>query len=220
VPTRLVIFDCDGVLIDSEPIACSVLASTLSSLGFPISAEQGVLRFTGISAGNIRQIIELEFARALPREFEALYAAVLRAEFKRALKVMDGIFDQINYLKTQKIGACVASSSSLERLEFTLKKVGLWDHFAPNIFSANQVEAGKPAPHLFRYAADRMDTEPQHCLVVEDSIPGVCAARAAGMRVVGFVGGTHCQSDHAALLASAGADATFSKINALSQFID
>lgn len=218
--TRLVIFDCDGVLIDSELIACSVHASTLSSLGFPMSTKNVIARFTGISSAEMRAAIEFENAQRLPKEFESLCAAAVEAEFRRKLKVTNGIHKQLDNLISAKMASCVASSSPQERLESVLKQVDLWDYFAPNVFSASQVKAGKPAPHLFLYAAGQMNIDPSRCLVVEDSVPGVCAARAAGMKVVGFVGGAHCDAEHATLLLDAGAFATFSNIEVLSHFID
>ena len=213
---KLIIFDCDGVLIDSEVIACRTTARALTLAGYPISAEDMVDRFAGQSGQTLRVAIERELGRPLARGFEAETRQELWAAFKNDLLAMDGIETVLDALD---MPVCVASGSSKERLDYTLHLVGLRDRFAPHIFSAEFVAKGKPAPDLFLFAAHRMDAPPQECLVIEDSVHGVRAALAAGMAVFGFCGGGHCEPSHAARLLQEGAAAVFSNIAALPRLV-
>lgn len=205
-PAELVIFDCDGVLVDSEHLASTVHARMLASVGIVASPEQILRRFTGSTDRAMYAVLEEELGRPLPASHAELTAAEMRAAFERELAPIRGVAAALERLPHAK---CVASNSGLATLKLGLTVTGLIGHFAPNIFSAQMVERGKPAPDLFLYAARQMGVAPGRCLVVEDSVHGVNAARAAGMRVLGFCGGTHCAPGHADALAAAGATLTF-----------
>jgi len=203
---QLVIFDCDGVLVDSEHLASTVHARMLASAGITTSAEEISRRFTGSTERAMYAVLEQELGRPLPAGHAELTSAEMRAAFERELAPIRGVAAALARLALPK---CVASNSGLQTLRLGLTVTGLLAHFAPNVFSAQMVARGKPAPDLFLYAAERMGVAPAHCLVIEDSVHGVNAACAAGMRVLGFCGGTHCAPGHDAVLTAAGADATF-----------
>ena len=201
-PYDLVIFDCDGVLVDSEALACVVHADVLTQYGYAISAEQVHDRFLGRSAREARLEVESELGRAFPDSYTAQLRATIDRVFGEQLAPVPHIFETLGRL-SQRI--CVASSGTPTRIRSSLGTTGLLDHFAPHLFSAMQVERGKPAPDLFLFAAAQMNTLPTRCVVVEDSMPGVTAAHAAGMTVIGFTGGSHCQPGDADRLRAAGA---------------
>ena len=200
----LVIFDCDGVLIDSELIACRVDADCLTEIGFPTTAEFIQENFVGVSSRVMFERIEREHGRKLPADFPARLQVRLNAAFDDELEAIAGVADMLPALGMK---TCVASSSHPERLRHTLGVTGLWSHFAPHVFSATMVRNGKPAPDLFLYAAEKMGARPRDCVVVEDSRAGVAAGRAAGMRVLGFTGGSHCAPGQTEMLRAAGAHA-------------
>jgi len=214
--SALVIFDCDGVLIDSELIACRVDAELLTEIGFPTSAEFIRENFVGVSSGVMFERIERDHGRKLPEDFPAMLQQRLVAAFAQELEAMAGVADMLPSLG---IKACVASSSQPERLRHSLGVTGLWPHFAPHVFSAAMVANGKPAPDLFLFAAERMRVAPKDCVVVEDSRAGVSAGRAAGMRVLGFCGGSHCGPDHVERLRAAGADVIFDDMRRLPELL-
>jgi HAD superfamily hydrolase (TIGR01509 family) len=198
----LVIFDCDGVLIDSEIIACRVDAEELTALGIPMTTEEVVQRFTGISQKDMRATIERDAGWPLPPNYEAHVAQRARDLMSKELRAIPGVR---RLLERLGIPFCVASSSTHEKLRFTLTLTGLYDPFAPNIFSSSEVARGKPAPDLFLNAANRMNAAPARCVVIEDSAAGVEATVAAGMHPIGFVGGAHCDARLADRLQSMGA---------------
>lgn len=201
-PPRLVIFDCDGVLIDSEMIACRADASLLTELGFATTVEDVLDRYVGLSARAMIADIEARHGRPLPADFAQRLRERIETAFERELAPMPGIEA---LLANRPLPCCVASSSSLPLLAHALALVGLYESFAPHIFSASQVARGKPAPDLFLFAAQAMGAAPAECIVVEDSLVGVQAGVAAGMQVIGFVGGSHCRDGQAARLTGAGA---------------
>ncbi len=202
----LVIFDCDGVLIDSEALAQRIEVAVLAEHGFPVPLEEIAARYLGISGAAMFADLAARFGRAVPQATIDALRERVAAACEIELVAMPGIHDLLDGLA---VPACVASSSRPERLAHTLGLTGLHHRFAPHIFSASQVANGKPAPDLFRFAAARMGAEPAGCIVVEDSLPGVQAGVAAGMAVYGFTGGGHCPPGHGASLAAAGADAVF-----------
>jgi HAD superfamily hydrolase (TIGR01509 family) len=208
----LIIFDCDGVLVDSEVISCRAHAETLTRHGFPITSEQVFDRFLGRSTRQAHLEVEAELGRRLPDDFNTQLQDELYRSFEATLQAVPYI-DQALDAITQAV--CVASSGSQERMRVSLGCAGLYDRFAPNIFSATQVAHGKPAPDLFLFAAGQMRTAPERCLVVEDSIPGVTGAVAAGMPVLGFHGGSHCRPGYAETLRAAGAAAIFDDMREL-----
>jgi HAD superfamily hydrolase (TIGR01509 family) len=202
----LVVFDCDGVLVDSEMIACAVEARALTAAGYPITAAEVAHRYAGVSDVDMRRAIEEESGRTLPGDHAARCAAEVEDVFRRELRTVQGIAAVVDAVKASGRPVCIASSSAPERLRLALGLTGLWERFAPHVFSAKMVARGKPAPDLFLLAARTMQVEPAACLVVEDSAPGIRAARAAGMTAIGFTGGSHCGARHDARLSEAGAE--------------
>jgi HAD superfamily hydrolase (TIGR01509 family) len=186
--TDLVIFDCDGVLIDSEVISASMLIAELKTYGIDITLDFVSRNFLGRSYPTVLREIRETFGITLPDHFEADYRARLLAAFERDLKVMPGIKDVIAGLG---LPFCLATSSSPERVAQSLRLTGLTATFGTSVFTASRVARGKPAPDLFLFAADQMGVAPDRCLVIEDSLIGVRAALAAGMEVWRFTGGSH-----------------------------
>lgn len=204
----LVIFDCDGVLIDSEPISLACLTAGLNQIGVAIDVETVRVRFAGTSMPSIMATIEGETGITAPEGFVAAVKADTLRAFDERLAAMPGIAEAVASLS---LPFCVASSSDPVRLRHSLGLTGLLPLFEGRVFSSTMVARGKPAPDLFLYAAAEMGIEPAACLVIEDSVPGVTAAVAAGMRVAGFTGGGHWQHDRSGRdLAVAGASPIFS----------
>ncbi|MFL6100476.1 MAG: HAD family hydrolase [Actinomycetales bacterium] len=201
-PVQLVIFDCDGVLVDSERLSVSVDTRVLAHLGLPLTRDEVVERFVGRTESYWRAEVERELGREMaPGEFEA-FDPWYRDAFEAELTPVAHVVELLNGLDGAGIRTCVASSGTHERMRFTLGHTGLYDRFAGRIYSATEVAEGKPSPLLFLHAAAQMDTEPAHCLVIEDSQYGVQAAVAAGMSCVGFSGSV----TPAETLRAAGAD--------------
>jgi HAD superfamily hydrolase (TIGR01509 family) len=202
----LVIFDCDGVLIDSEVIFGRVLGELLVAAEFPITMDEAMVFGLGKNRVTLAAAVEARFGRALPDEFFATMRARVDLAFERELVAIPGIEELLTALKAPR---CVASNSHLDRVRHALSVTRLLPLFDPHVFSASQVARGKPAPDLFLFAARRLGAAPADCIVIEDSTTGVEAAIAAGMRVVGFCGGSHCPGDHAQQLLAAGCSRVF-----------
>jgi HAD superfamily hydrolase (TIGR01509 family) len=201
MPFDLVIFDCDGVLVDSELLSVRADLACLAEAGIDISADEILDRYTGISLAQMLGDLETRYGRPLP-DFAERHRQLLRPLFETDLRPIPGVYAALDSLACR---VCVASSSTPERLRHALSLVGLVDRFDPHLFSAAEVAHGKPAPDLFLHAADRMGVLPERCVVVEDSLPGIAAAVAAGMAAIGFTGGSHCRPGHDLCLAEAGA---------------
>ena len=185
----LVIFDCDGVLVDSEPLACASFSRALKAQGLDWSVEETMRRLMGLSLKTSLEICEAELGRKLPGDFLEKMQAVTYQTFRDApLRAVAGVEDAVTALQAAGLDTCVASSGAPEKIRFTLGLTGLWDLFDGRIFSAAQVPRGKPFPDLFLHAAISMNVQPFDCVVVEDSLPGVQAARAAGMRALAYAG--------------------------------
>jgi HAD superfamily hydrolase (TIGR01509 family) len=184
----LVIFDCDGVLIDSEIISLSMLIAELAERGVDVDLDYVSRNFLGRSYPTVMQKIRDQFGLDLPPEFEDRYRARLLAAFETDLKVMPGIRGVIDRLA---LPHCVATSSSQPRAEMSLRHTGLGDLVGPRLFTASMVANGKPAPDLFLHAARECGADPERCLVIEDSLTGIRAGLAAGMTVWRFTGGSH-----------------------------
>lgn len=200
----LVIFDCDGVLVDSEIIGCSAVAEMLSRYGVPTELEYVMRNFLGRPASAVTDEFLRRSDSALPDDFIKSWREYLFTRFEQELTAVEGIRDAVKAIPLQR---CVASSSDGERLDISLRKTGLLSLFEGNIFSTTMVKRGKPAPDLFLFAADKMGTVASRCVVVEDSPSGVQAAKAAGMMAIGFTGGSHyAVLDNTAALRHAGAD--------------
>jgi HAD superfamily hydrolase (TIGR01509 family) len=165
-------------------------AATLTRHGYPITADQVLQRFLGVSDREARLIIENEMGRELPVDFETQVKATTLQFHAGDLKAIANVAEAIAAIALPK---CVASSGTPEKIRHGLDCANLYDVLAPHIFSATQVKRGKPAPDLFLFAAEQMRAAPGRCLVIEDSVPGVTGARTAGMTVLGFHGGSHCQ---------------------------
>jgi HAD superfamily hydrolase (TIGR01509 family) len=201
----LVIFDCDGVLIDSEVIACEAVAAVLQEFGYDLGAEAVSARFAGYQDSKIAEELVAEGGPSLPRDFAARCAAQAMAEFPGRLTALTGVRD---LLQTLTVPFCVASNSGRERLRCGLEVAGLLSFFPDHIrFSAQDVARPKPAPDLHLLAAKSMGAAPADSLVIEDSPGGVTAAKAAGMRVIGFCGAAHLEPGHEKTLSVHGADA-------------
>jgi len=195
VSWELIIFDCDGVLVDSEAISNRILAEMLNDLGLPIGFEETRQSFVGRSMSSCLAIIEARLGRAVPEDFVQTYNKRSFAVFEKELRPVPGV-DEL--LKDLRYPVCVASSASHEKMRTTLGVTGLLPWFSERMFSATEVGRGKPDPALFLHAARRMRAAAQACAVVEDTVVGVQAAQAAGMPVFGFAPGT----DRAALAAA------------------
>ena len=200
----LVIFDCDGVLVDSEPLAVQAFVEVLRDAGIAEATPAMVERCFGMKQADILLAIAEQTGRDIPDGVAQELWPATRRQFEAALQPMPGIAAFLAAMPPVK--RCVASSSHPERIAVSLALAGLADAFGPHVFSSHQVARGKPAPDLFLYAAASMGAEPTRCLVVEDSTYGVQGARAAGMTAVGFAGGGHILPGHAATLSEAGAE--------------
>jgi HAD superfamily hydrolase (TIGR01509 family) len=184
----LVIFDCDGVLIDSELISARMLVAELTRLGLSIDLTYVERNFLGRSYPVVMETIRREFGLDLPPDFEARYRENLLAAFQKELKVVPQVHE---VLRAMAVPFCVATSSSPRRAEMSLALVGLSELVAGRVFTSTLVARGKPAPDLFLFAAGKMGADPARTLVIEDSLTGIRAGLAAGMTVWRFVGGSH-----------------------------
>ena len=188
LPIELVIFDCDGVLIDSEIISARVLLSHLASVGVHVDFNHFQTNFMGRSWPKVVADIRINYGLALDAEFEETYRRELLEVFARELKPTPGIETVLDQLG---VPFCLATSSSPKRVARSLELTGLAKFFTDRCFTASQVPNGKPAPDLFLLAASTMAVDPAHCLVIEDSAPGIEAARRANMRHYRYTGGQH-----------------------------
>lgn len=185
---ELIIFDCDGVLIDSEIISATVLIDKLLSLGITIDIDYVQQHFLGRSFNSVKDHIKTQFNVALSDSFEYEYREALLAEFDNSLQTTQGVEAILTQLK---VPFCLATSSSPKRTQTALNIVGLSAYFSERVFTAAEVINGKPAPDLFLHAANKMKVKPENCLVIEDSLAGVTAAKSAGMSVIHYKGGKH-----------------------------
>jgi HAD superfamily hydrolase (TIGR01509 family) len=184
--TELVIFDCDGVLVDSEPISIRIDVEMFAELGMTVSEQEVIERFVGRSPEELARAVEEQLGHPPPDRWEQRGERRLRRALEAELQPVPGIREALERIS---LPVCVASSSPPDRLRFKLELTGLYERFAGRIFSATEVANGKPAPDLFLHAAHEMGADPAKCVVVEDSRYGVQAARAAGMDVLGYAGG-------------------------------
>ena len=215
-PFDLVIFDCDGVLVDSEVIACHAVADTLVAFGHAVTAETIAERFTGMSDKDMYTVLAKELGGPWPADFDAQMQRRARERFERELQAIPEVEAAVAQLPMAR---CVASSSVPDNLAYKLQRTGLFGLFAPAIFSTALVAHGKPAPDIFLHAAAQMSAAPARTLVIEDSGPGIAAAKAAGMTAFGFTGGSHCRPGHAERLTTAGADLVFDDMRELPRLI-
>lgn len=216
---ELIIFDCDGVLVDSEIIAARIEAEIISEAGFPITPEDLAARYAGLTFPDILKRIEME--SAIPLQASLIERAVKRTDRKleREVRALEGARSAVSRIELPR---CVCSNSTAARVRTMLGKTGLLELFEPHIFVAEETASkkAKPAPDVFLHAAGIMDVDPVQALVIEDSVHGVSAARAAGMRVVGFTGGSHSFPGHADHLTEAGAETVINKLRDLEAVIE
>jgi len=213
----LLIFDCDGVLVDSEVLACRAVSEALAEFGLSLPVEEVSERFLGRSSKDMYAALETDWGCVLSDAVKGRIRARSRELFDRELKPVIGITVALGALAGPR---CVASSSGPAAIAYKLGRTDLLRCFEPAaLFSAHMVSRGKPEPDLFLHAAERMGNRPGRCLVVEDSVPGVTAAKAAGMTAFGFTGASHCRADHADRLSAAGADLVFSEMRVLPRLI-
>lgn len=213
---RVVIFDCNGVLVDSEPLATAIVSQEFMRAGFPLTPEVVARYFTGRRPADMFAEVENAARRKLPPNFADTVASVILRRFRRELRATPHADYALSWLRGPK---CVASSSSHERIRVSLESTGLIRFFEPNLFSASDVRKGKPAPDLFLHVAGTLRVSPGECIVVEDSAVGVAAGVAAGMTVIGFVGGSHAGSQLDTVLRAAGARSVISDLRALKSAI-
>lgn len=187
----LIIFDCDGVLVDSEVISIAVDEIVLTDLGWRIEADEIIARFVGRSHDHFLAVVEEHIGYKLPDDWEDSYQHLYREAMLRDLRPVAGIIDALDVIK---IPTCVASNGSHEKMQFTLGLTGLLTRFEGRIFSASEVALGKPAPDLFIHASSTLGYKPSDCVVVEDSVAGVQAALAAEMNVIAYAGGVTSRS--------------------------
>jgi HAD superfamily hydrolase (TIGR01509 family) len=215
----LILFDCDGVLVDSEIIAAEVESKLLRDAGFEISAEEMCERFAGLDWKSILLIIEKEAELPLSAALIDKSEALLDKTLAVRVKIIDGVRYALSKITEQ---SCICSNSSSKRLDMMLTKVGLKPYFDGHIYSAKDLgpDRTKPKPDIYLHGAKQFDADPSRCLVIEDSVHGVHAARAAGMRVIGFTGGSHTYPTHADRLTDAGAETVISRMMELPQMVE
>ncbi|MCJ8324935.1 MAG: HAD family phosphatase [Rhizobiales bacterium] len=214
---ELIIFDFDGVIVDSEALSSAVHAQTLQQIGVPLTHADIDKHYTGLDFASMMQKISAEHgdvkAAAFAATIEANYAQIMRNE----LQLMPHIF---SFLQTTKLKFCIGSNSKMQRLKTNQQATNIDAIFANKTFSADMVANPKPAPDLFLYAAEKMAVSAKNCVVIEDGAHGIKAASTAGMKSIGFVGGSHCNDGHAQRLLDAGALQVFSDMRELPKIIN
>jgi HAD superfamily hydrolase (TIGR01509 family) len=208
----VVIFDCNGVLVDSEALSTAIVSQEFIRAGFNLTPDVVARYFTGRRQSDMFAEVEIASGRKLPADFAATVANATLRKFRAELRATAHVVHALSWLRGPK---CVASSSTHDRMRVSLESTDLIRYFEPNLFSANDLPNGKPAPDLFLHAAAKMHVKPANCLVVEDSPAGVAAGVAAGMTVIGFVGGSHASHLLGKHLSAAGARVVISDMRAL-----
>ena len=199
---ELILFDCDGVLVDSEVLSIESVVSVLNDAGVPATYAM-IARYFGMKQADIMMKVSEETGRDIGIDVSARIWPAIRDRFEAELQPTPGLVEVLR--RHPETPRCVASSSGLDRIRNSLRLTGLSEFFGDNIFSSSQVARGKPAPDLFLFVAASMGVAPERCVVIEDSRFGVAGAVAAGMKALGFTGGSHMEPQHAAALAEAGA---------------
>jgi HAD superfamily hydrolase (TIGR01509 family) len=201
----LVLFDCDGVLVDSEIIAARIESDLLTAAGYPIEPEEIASVYAGLTFKQMLLRIEKDSGQLFQANLLDEHKKLIERRLASDLQAIEGVHEAVHSVTTKR---CICSNSSSERLKTMLTKTHLISFFGDNLFSAGETPSAKlkPAPDVYLYGAEKMGANPKKCFVVEDSVHGVAAARAAGMRVIGFTGGSHSQPGHADQLTEAGAE--------------
>lgn len=207
----LAIFDCDGVLVDSEIIAARLEAEMFAEMGYEISAEELAERFAGLTLPRILELVTEETGIRFPEEFAAKVEKETDVRLARDLEAIAGVQAMLDAIDLPR---CICSNSSSARLELSLTPLKLWDRFKPYVYAAREVgsKKGKPAPDVYLYACEQFGVAPGNAIVLEDSVHGVAAGVAAGCRVVGFTGGGHSYPGHAEALSEAGAETVIARL--------
>jgi HAD superfamily hydrolase (TIGR01509 family) len=213
----LLIFDCDGVLVDSELLANEALADLMSALGHPMTARQAIESFAGLRLHDVLTKAEALLSFPIPKDLGAAAGQDLLEKFRRDLKPVKGVHAALNRLHYTR---CVASSAGRERLNLSLEVTRLAELFGDGVFSADQVEHGKPAPDLYLFAARSFGVTPRSCIVVEDSTLGIQAALAADMKAIGFAGASHATDELGEKLKLAGATTVIRSMSALPDAVE
>jgi HAD superfamily hydrolase (TIGR01509 family) len=213
----LVIFDCDGVLLDSEIIACRADAEAYTRFGYEITTQEISRRFAGMTDEAVDAALVEEIGKPIPTDFRAEIKKAIIGKYRTELQAIEGATTLLSSLKTAK---CIASSASPAKLALGLIETEMYELVYPNIFSAKLVAKGKPHPDKFHYAARKMGVLPSRCIVIEDSVAGVTAAKSAGMTCVGFTGGSHCADGHESRLYEAGADTVVDMLNVVKSLVE
>ena len=215
----LFIFDCDGVLVDSEILAARVDSELLTKAGYPITPEEMIQRFAGLTAEDFMRIVEEEIGHKLPPTIHDEQRIELDELLASDLKAVAGVGEMLDRIDGPR---CIGSNSTNERLKMMLTRTGLYDRFRPYIFSAREVgdKQPKPAPNVYSFAIKEFGVDPREAVVIEDSVFGVRAAKAAGARVVGFTGGAHSWPGHADMLTEAGAETVINRLRDLPAVAD
>lgn len=217
-----VIFDCDGVLVDSEAAVARVALVALEEIGLPYAEDTFTHRFTGMTVekyfAELNDDHHKAFGTPLPDGFAERQLQDTKVEMDNTLEALPGVHAAVDSVTRKPIA--VASSSGLDSLRTKLKIAGLYDAFAPHYYSGDQVEHGKPAPDLFLFAAEKLGVPAPTCIAIEDSVNGVRSAISAGMMVIGFTGGSHCRAGHDQYLVQAGATVVINHMNQLSDAVD
>jgi HAD superfamily hydrolase (TIGR01509 family) len=198
---ELLLFDCDGVLVDSEPVANQILAELLTACGLPTTTDESMRVYRGRTQAACIALASEKLGRPLPGDFGERFETRLHSAFERTLQPIPGVGQAVEAVVEAGVATCVASSGSVEKMQLTLGLTGLLRHFEGRLFSATDVARSKPHPDVYLHAAKVMGSEPARCCVVEDSLLGVEAAVAAGMHVLGFA-----RETEAGILSDAGAD--------------
>lgn len=216
---ELVIFDCDGTLMDSEMIASECEVEVLAEYGATLSAKEFSHRFAGTSSEFVKATMEEELGRSLPDDHIKTVKNKMKEKLWREVKAMPGAHDVLDRLDQAR---CVCSNADMEKLKIELTRGELWDRFRPYVFSAHDLESNKrkPEPDIFLHAAKEFDVDPKNCAVIEDSVAGIQAGKRAGMRVIGFVGGSHTYPGHADVLTEAGAETVVRRLIDIIPIID
>ncbi|MBU0743855.1 MAG: HAD family phosphatase [Gammaproteobacteria bacterium] len=192
---KLIIFDCDGVLIDSEIIFHQVGSREMTKIGFPLSVEKSIELFSGVADEDMPHAIQKEYGRSIPDNNLSMILEKIRDSFKTDLKPVSGINQVIEHLLQEGINKCIASNAGYGHIINSLAFTDMSKYFSNDlIFNIAMVKKGKPNPDLFIYAANKMQVDPENCVVIEDSLVGVQAAKAAKMPVIGFLGGAHAKN--------------------------
>jgi HAD superfamily hydrolase (TIGR01509 family) len=210
---RLIIFDFDGVLADSEILSNTVIAEILTELGVPTTPQDSLRLYMGKRFQEVIDAVEEAVGHPLPDDFPESYQHRTLSRFRRDLRLIEGARAYIE--EFIHIPRCIASASSPDRLKVCLEVLNLGEFFGPFVYSASEVDRGKPYPDIYLFAAERMKTDPRACIVIEDSVSGVQAGVAAGMTVIGLLAGSHIADGHESRLTGAGAHyvaRTFSEV--------